>query len=75
LKIFSNSSEDGNNGIAESYLSGFTLKDGVTAERLATWMLARFEKLEFGPEVKFEMEVIESARGKFRVVAARPIAG
>jgi hypothetical protein len=47
------------------------LKDRATAERLAAWMQGRFEKLEFGPEVKFEMEVIESPRGKFRVVAAR----
>jgi hypothetical protein len=33
-------------------------------------MQDRFEKLGLGPEVKFEIEVIESPRGKFRVVAA-----
>jgi len=59
--------DDGN---AEAYLGGFTLNDRATAERLAAWMLDRFEKLELGPEVKFEIEVIESPRGKFRVVAA-----
>jgi len=59
--------DDGN---AEAYLGGFTLNDRATAERLAAWMLDRFEKLGLGPEVKFEIEVIESPRGKFRVVAA-----
>ena len=34
-----------------------------------------FEKLGFGPEVKFEVEVIETQKGKFRVEAARFIAG
>ena len=59
--------DDGN---SEAYLGGFTLNDRVTAERLAAWMLDRCEKLGLGPEVKFEIEVIESPRGKFRVVAA-----
>jgi hypothetical protein len=34
-------------------------------------MQYRFEKLGFGPEVKFEVEVIETQKGKFRVEAAR----
>jgi hypothetical protein len=59
--------DDGN---AEAYLGSFTLKRRATAERLAAWMQDRFEKLGLGPEVKFEIEVIESPRGKFRVVAA-----
>jgi len=59
--------DDGN---AEAYLGSFTLKHRATAERLAAWMQDRFEKLGLGPEVKFEIEVIESPRGKFRVVAA-----
>jgi hypothetical protein len=31
-------------------------------------MQYRFEKLGYGPEVKFEVEVIETQKGKFRVV-------
>jgi hypothetical protein len=58
------------NGNAEYYLGSFALKDLATAERLADWMQYRFEKLGYGPEVKFEVEVIESPSGKFRVVAA-----
>ena len=33
-------------------------------------MQYRFEKLGYGPEVPFEVEVIEMQKGKFRVVAA-----
>jgi hypothetical protein len=62
--------EDLNNGNAEEYLGNFTLEDRARAEHLAAWMLERFEKLGRGPEVKFEVEVIEKPQGKFRVVAA-----
>ena len=63
--------DDYDNGNAEYYLGSFTLKDRATAERLSAWMQARFEKRRFGPEVTFEIDVIESQKGKFRVVAAR----
>ena len=33
-------------------------------------ILDRYNKRAFGPEVKFEIEVIESQKGKFRVIAA-----
>ena len=58
------------NANAEFYLGTFVLKNRATAERLAAWILDRYNKRAFGPEVKFEIEVIESQKGKFRVVAA-----
>jgi hypothetical protein len=66
--------EDNHNGNAEAYLGGFMFKDRRKAERLAAWMRDRFEKLGLGPEVKFEVEVIEKPRGKYRVVAAEFVA-
>ena len=56
-------------------LGGFTLNDRGIPEQLAAWMQYRFEKLRFRPEVKFEVEVIESPRGKFRSLRPVSIAG
>jgi len=40
----------------------------VKAEQLAAWMHDRFKKND--PKTKFEIEVIESMEGEFRVRAA-----
>jgi hypothetical protein len=60
--------EDLCDGRAEEYLITFCLKDRATAERLAAWMEDRFNRNT--AVHKFEVEVIESPKGKFRVSAA-----
>jgi hypothetical protein len=62
--------DEHDNGNAEDYLGQFTFKTGALAERLAAWMGHRFDKNGFGPEAKFEIEIIEAPKGKFRVVAS-----
>jgi hypothetical protein len=54
---------------AEEYSGQFRFKDRATAERPAVGMLNRFNKKGFGPEASFEVQVIESPRGRFGVVA------
>jgi hypothetical protein len=60
--------EDLGDGRAEEYLIAFRFKDRATAERLAAWIRDRFNRNT--AVHKFEVEVIESPKGKFRVSAA-----
>ena len=60
---------------AEGYLANFTFKNRRKAERVAAWMLKRYHKNNHHPGDRFEVGVIESSRGKFRIVATEFVHG